>query len=114
MMRYLPARGVIVPATVAFAAGCRAEISNMPAPAPAKVIARHTGTPKAPGYVACTAPTDPNIPLGPAPASTPFDSDSLDPRTPCCRGWAARYASAGTTRPGRVRKASSRKEVSPG
>ena len=66
MMRYLPARGVIVPATVAFAAGCRAEISNMPAPAPAKVIARHTGTPKAPGYVACTAPTDPNIPLGPA------------------------------------------------
>ncbi len=48
MMRYLPARVVMVPATVARAAGCGAEISgkSAPAPASAKVIARHMGTPK--------------------------------------------------------------------
>jgi len=57
---------VIVPATVALAAGCGAEISgkSAPAPASAKVIARHIGMPKAPGYVAYTAPTGPNSPLG--------------------------------------------------
>jgi len=41
----------MVPATVALAAGCGAEITGKPAPAPAsaKVIARHMGLPKAPG-----------------------------------------------------------------
>jgi len=40
----------MVPATVALAAGCGAEITGKPAPAPAsaKVIARHMGLPKAP------------------------------------------------------------------
>jgi hypothetical protein len=59
-------RGVTIPATVALAAGCGAEISgkSAPAPASAEVIARHMGMPKAPGYVAYTAPTGPNSPLG--------------------------------------------------
>jgi len=106
---------VIVPATVAFAAGCRAEISNMAAPAP-PVPRSSRGTWARPRRQAMSpAPRPPTrTSRSAALASTPFDSDSLDPRTPCCRGWAARYASAGTTRPGRVRKASSRKEVSPG
>lgn len=67
MMRYLPGRVrvAIAPAAVAVAAGCGGEISSKPAPVPAsaEVIAPNMGLTKAPGYVACTAATDPNSPV---------------------------------------------------
>ena len=115
MMRYLPARVVMVPATVALAAGCGAEITgkSASAPASAKVIARHMSLTKAPGYVACTAPTGPNSPLG-RHGEYPFDSVSWIPAHRAATAGLLRCASAGSTRPGRVSRGLEQEGGEPG